>query len=212
MACDEALLEAADRPVLRIFRWQGAWISAGCFTDLEEAMRARPGLPFCRRWTGGGVVVHDGDFTFALIAPRGEALAGMRTGETYRAIHRALAEALRDHGIETGLSATAQSAAVECFAGAVEHDLVIGGTKIAGGAQRRTRRGVLHQGSVQGLQGISRLLGETLARTMGTEVETWAPPSGFEERVEALAAEKYASPEFLRGPRKPKSFTAAAMS
>ena len=38
----------------------------------------------------------------------------------------------------------------ECFAKPVRADVMIDGRKIAGAAQRRTRRGLLQQGSIQG--------------------------------------------------------------
>ena len=38
----------------------------------------------------------------------------------------------------------------ECFANPVRADVMIDGRKIAGAAQRRTRRGLLQQGSIQG--------------------------------------------------------------
>ena len=60
MACDEALVRRAGAPVLRIFRWSASWVSAGYFIAMEEAKAVRPDLPVCRRWTGGGIVVHEG--------------------------------------------------------------------------------------------------------------------------------------------------------
>ena len=211
MACDEALIHAAQLPILRIFRWQGCWVSAGYFADRDKTVRAHPELPFCRRWTGGGVVVHERDFTFALIVPRGEKLSGRPAGESYRQIHLALAKALRTHGIEADLSAAA-TAMGECFAGPVEHDLVLDGTKIAGGAQRRTRKGLLHQGSVQGLPGLGRGFGKTLAHTLSSSVEEWAAPRNFDEQVETLAKDKYACADFLQGPRRANNLAAVATS
>ena len=75
MACDEALLADAEEAVLRVFRWSEPWVSAGYFVPWSEAQATRPDLPVCRRWTGGGVVVHEQDFTFALVAPRSETWA-----------------------------------------------------------------------------------------------------------------------------------------
>ena len=101
MACDEALLAIAEEPVLRIFRWSEPWVSAGYFVPWAEAESARPQLPVCRRWTGGGVVVHDNDLTFALVAPRKEAWARLRPDESYRILHAALVGALREAGVVT---------------------------------------------------------------------------------------------------------------
>lgn len=212
MACDEVLLETAKAPVLRVFRWDGAWVSAGYFANKADAGRTRAELPFCRRWTGGGLVLHDGDFTYSLVVPGGERLATIKPSESYYVIHSTLARALREYGVETSMSEEESRAGGECFAGAVQNDLVAGGAKIAGGAQRRTRRGLLHQGSVQCEPKLGREFGLTLARTLAQSVGSWRPPAGFEGKVESLVRSKYATEEFLQGPRARKSFTEGAMS
>lgn len=212
MACDEALVSLAEAPILRVFRWRSPWVSAGFFTAIDDAARARPDLPVCRRWTGGGIVVHDGDFTFSLILPRGERLAAERPGESYRLIHAALAEALRERGYVAALSDEAAGDSGECFVGAVEHDVVLDGRKVAGGAQRRTRRALLHQGSVQGVAKLSRAFGPVFAGKLAASVGDWRPPTGLEERIATLTGEKYANPAFLRGGRGSMVFTVAATS
>lgn len=210
MACDEALITTTSVAVLRLFLWKGPWVSAGYFTDRGEATKARPDLPFCRRWTGGGVVAHDGDFTYSLIVPRRVSLGAIKPDKSYLLIHSALALALRARGVVAGLFSEKSPAAAECFAGAVQHDLVLGGTKIAGGAQRRTSHGLLHQGSVQCKTGLGRDFGIAFARALAVCVGEWTPPAGFEKSVEKLAMDKYASKEFLLGPRAAKDFTAGA--
>ena len=207
MACDEVLVNLAEAPILRVFRWRSPWVSAGFFTAMEDAARAWPDLPVCRRWTGGGIVVHEGDFTFSLVVPRGARLAAERPGESYRLIHAALAEALRAQGYAAVLSDEAAGDSRECFVGAVEHDVVLDGRKLAGGAQRRTRRALLHQGSVQGAAKLSRAFGPVFAGTLAASVGDWCPPTGLEERVATLTREKYANPAFLRGGRGSKVFT-----
>ena len=196
MACDEALLSAAEIPVLRIFRWAGPWVSAGYFVPWEEACAARPDLPVCRRWTGGGIVIHEGDFTFSLVAPRREEWARQRP-ESYRTLHEALTKALQAVGCAATLVADRQPASAQCFAGPVQHDVLLGARKIAGGAQRRSKAGLLHQGSLQ----LSGLPGDWVAQLAGRLAEQtldWQPVAGFEDQVLALVNEKYAQPGFLR--------------
>ena len=147
---DEWLLETADAPVLRVYRWHGEWATLGYFGDLAQARTALPGVGWVRRWTGGGVVDHRADWTYSVVAPSGEALAAWRGAESYRRIHEALVAALRDAPCGARLSAgDAQTGAAMCFDNPVNHDLVDGGgRKLAGAGQRRTRHGLLHQGSV----------------------------------------------------------------
>ncbi|MGA0175795.1 MAG: lipoyl protein ligase domain-containing protein [Chthoniobacterales bacterium] len=211
MACDEALLETGNAPILRIFRWKGPWVSAGYFADKDHAVRTHPEMPFCRRWTGGGIVVHDGDFTYSLVVPKGETLAALKPRRSYQVIHSALGRALRARCIGTDLAEKSAPAA-ECFAGAVEHDLVNHGKKLAGGAQRRTRHGLLHQGSVQCQPLLDRSFGITLAGELALAVARWRPPADFEKKVRNLLAGKYASPRFLQGPGAAEDFTAPARS
>lgn len=150
MAVDEWLLETAERPVLRVYDWLGDWGSVGYFGSLTAARSLFPGVEWVRRWTGGGTVDHRADWTYTVIAPAGEMLAGLKGAESYRVLHAALAACLMEEGIDARLSTGAEeTGAASCFENPVSHDLVgAGNRKLAGAGQRRTSRGLLHQGSV----------------------------------------------------------------
>lgn len=196
MAVDESLLEQVRQPVLRIYRWEGAWGSLGYFGKLSEATLGLSGVDFVRRWTGGGIVDHRGDWTYSLIVPRDREIARMKGGESYRAIHRILLEVLRAEGGSPDLSAGRRKSGDMCFENPVEHDLMDGkGAKLAGAAQRRGRLGLLHQGSVA-TAGDSRLRGELFAERLA---ESWweADLAVDENRVAALVGSKYGSKEWL---------------
>ncbi len=197
MACDEALLGVAREPVLRVFQWSEPWVSAGYFVPWREAEAARPDLPVCRRWTGGGVVVHENDFTFALVAPRSETWARLRPDESYRVLHMAATEALRASGIDAAVFDGTPVGGAECFAGPVRYDVMCGGRKIAGGAQRRTKRGLLHQGSVQA-PGLGADFAAALAAHLTDDTSFWEPPDDFEKSVSSLLRGKYTHEDFLR--------------
>lgn len=211
MACDEAMLDLADRAVMRVFRWSRPWVSAGYFVPMSIAASIRPDLPVCRRWTGGGIVVHGGDFTFSLAVPAGAAHWGSRPAESYRKIHLAVAAALARQGTKAALTEGGESAADECFAAPVAHDVVCRGRKVAGGAQRRTRRGLLHQGSIQGVA-AGPDFARVLAGCLAAKVEDWSPPAAWEDSARKLAREKYDNPDFLRGHRTAKNFTAGRIA
>lgn len=206
MACDEALLNLSDQPVLRIFQWAAPWVSAGYFTPLALAKRVRPDLPVCRRWTGGGIVIHEGDFTFSLVVPADEPLARMRPAESYRQIHETLAAAMALQGMDAALAPGGGPAGGECFVSPVAHDVVSSGRKVAGGAQRRTRRGLLHQGSIQGIAtGLD--FERTLAGLLSREVRIHEPHSALPDAISRLLREKYDTPDFLQGRQNRKNFT-----
>lgn len=158
MAVDHALLLGAESAVLRIYRWAQPCVSCGYFAAHAEVARVAGGLPWVRRWTGGGVVWHGGDWAYTLVVPRSEALAALPAGESYRWIHGALLGVLGSEeaaGGEGGITLAAPAvplragAASACFENPVSHDLLCGGRKVGGAGQRRTRDGLLHQGSVQ---------------------------------------------------------------
>ena len=160
MAIDEALFLTAAQPVLRFYQWLRPEVTFGFFTPLAEVHASA--LPLTRRWTGGGIVEHGTDLTFSLAIPRSH-LPALPAGESYRLIHQALAAALSATGrlqVRAAPSETVARSAAErglgaspgaCFSKPVAWDVIeeSDGTKIAGGAQRRTRQGLLHQGSVR---------------------------------------------------------------
>lgn len=131
----------------------------------DEAAR----FDLCRRPTGGGVVDHREDWTYALVIPRGHPMEELRAAQSYRAVHEALAEALRAQGVATELKQEASGPEREarsdevagtalprrategiCFEQAEVFDVVHArtGAKIAGAAQKRNKRGLLFQGSI----------------------------------------------------------------
>jgi lipoate-protein ligase A len=190
MAVDEWLLEAAEEPVVRVYRWLAGWGSCGYFVKHEEAERALAGLQWVRRWTGGGIVDHRYDWTYTVVIPRGEALAESRGAESYRVIHGALAKVMSAAGAALAGKAAPAAGGV-CFLKAVEHDVVdAAGRKLAGAGQRRTAEGLLHQGSVAGTGDaeLGRKLAAELARAV-VEVE-FRPPEG---RIRAKVLERYDS-------------------
>ncbi len=189
MAVDEWLAETCTVPVLRSYLWAPGWGSFGYF--VKKADLPAFGLRWVRRWTGGGIVDHRADWTYTLFVPRGHALAEARGAESYRVIHAALAEALGGGGGEAPLlSGPAPPAAGgECFRQPVEYDLVDArGRKLAGAGQRRTARGLLHQGSVAAAAPAPERLATALAERV--EIVTLFPPA---ERLSAKTTERYAN-------------------
>ncbi len=197
MAVDEWLLDVAAAPVLRVYRWLGEWATVGYFGNLALAQDALPGVRWVRRWTGGGVVDHRADWTYTVVARSGEALADRRGAESYRHIHQALVAALAAErsGVRLSLG-DEQTGAALCFENPVSHDLVGGdGRKLAGAGQRRTRRGLLHQGSVAAAcdAAVSQQRAATLATGMARAWQFF----DFEvpdEAIARLVRGRYADP------------------
>jgi lipoate-protein ligase A len=167
MAVDEWLFHTALAPVLRIYRWRGNWGSFGYFGNLAAARAALPELSWVRRWTGGGTVDHRFDWTYSVVAPAGTLITTIDRSESYREVHTALAAALGSSGVVVMLeSGDAPPGGALCFRNPVRYDLVgENGEKIAGAGQRRSRGGLLHQGSVAvaGSEGLAQEFAERLA-------------------------------------------------
>ncbi len=195
MAVDEWLLETLELPVLRVYRWLGEWGSIGYFGSVADARAAFPGLDWVRRWTGGGTVDHRADWTYSVVAPAGGLWAGGRGAESYRLVHAALVEVLAAEGIEARLSeGTEETAAALCFENPVGHDLIdSAGRKLAGAGQRRTRRGLLHQGSVaaacESAVSAARAARLVALLTGNGQPCDFVPP---EDRILRKVAERYA--------------------
>lgn len=153
MALDEALLEAMPRlgqPVLRFYGWTAPAASFGYFQKFSEVEKATMLRPLVRRPTGGGIVPHDADWTYSLACPSSGEWYSLRAEESYRRVHEWIQAAFARLEIQTELAPGCRKAAPgQCFAGYEKSDVLWRGKKIAGAAQRRTKSGLLIQGSVQ---------------------------------------------------------------
>lgn len=193
MAVDEWLLETVTLPVLRIYAWQGEWASIGYFGKITDARIAFSGVEIVRRWTGGGMVDHRADWTYTLVAPQSEGLASCRGAESYQRIHSALAETLIAEGIEARMSAGEdETGATLCFENPVHYDLLgQGNQKLAGAGQRRSRQGLLHQGSVAAKCGdpiIFQKRSENLASRLANKWENFSHHPEPEDLARRVAA------------------------
>jgi lipoate-protein ligase A len=161
MAADFLLLKHAP-PALARFRHYGWRAPAFTFGYSQKIADIRSRLPsgesfdLARRATGGGLVDHRDDWTYALVLPRGHPAEEMRATQSYRLVHEALAAALVEQGVPAGLQAAPESPpeggspAGVCFGRAETFDVChrLTGTKLAGAAQKRAKQGLLLQGSI----------------------------------------------------------------
>lgn len=170
MATDLLLLENAATPGVLWYRhygWSEPAFSFGV-SQSRDMVRATAGEApvLVRRATGGGVVSHLNDWTYMLVAPAGHPLAEDKATASYHAVHAAIADALNALGVPAELvpcprescGAGGETPAVSgparqpgvCFVQPEIYDVVRSddGRKLAGAAQKRTRAGILFQGSV----------------------------------------------------------------
>jgi len=219
MATDFLLLQHYPDPTHARLRCYG-WHRPACTFGFGQRLAwVQENLPvdfageLCRRPTGGGIVDHRHDWTYALVIPRGTPLYDARAIEAYRVVHEALAAALREQGVAVALQAACPPCDDQapgpagpgvCFNRAEIHDLIdpTSGAKLAGAAQKRSRHGLLCQGSLDraALARIGTCDGETLrenfAAQIGAALATPVAPTPWpdlDEAIDALA-ENYADP------------------
>jgi len=198
MAIDEALLEHCACPALRFYGWRGPSLSFGYFGKFADIARETKDREFVRRWTGGGSVLHGQDLTYSLITPASNPASLRGPPLIYAAIHSAIRQALSADGRETELAmAAGPKISDACFANPVRDDLIFRGRKIAGAAQRRTRGGFLHQGSIQ-LPDLSKAFRDRFASALSKKVEHEEISPQVVERAAELAMEKYGTEAWLR--------------
>jgi lipoate-protein ligase A len=198
MAIDEVLLQTTRVSLLRFYRWWEPSISFGYFGSFDEAQQFAGGRALVRRWTGGGIVPHGDDLTYSLMIHASDPAFELSSGEIYRAVHEAIAHSLQLVGIQTSLAHEAAPKITDsCFANPVVADVIEAGRKIAGAAHRKTRSGLLHQGSIQH-DNLGREFRETLATKLSNRINAGEISARVLEAAEKLAAEKYSTAAWLR--------------
>ncbi|MDP0501382.1 MAG: hypothetical protein Q7P63_14910 [Verrucomicrobiota bacterium JB022] len=164
MAYDAILLHDYSHPVqarIRCYGWSEPGATFGYSQRWAEvsAFLADQALPIVRRLTGGGMVPHGADFTYALALPPAHPLYQVRAGELYRQVHEAVAACLlafdcpaelQSCACREGQPHTPARVAGQCFQSAEPFDVVHAETrqKLAGAAMKRHRDGLLVQGSI----------------------------------------------------------------
>lgn len=199
MAVDQAWLEQSAVPVLRVYTWDQPTVTLGYAQSLPKLQAALPGWPVVRRWTGGGVVLHQEDFTYSVIVPSVVPWAETPAVESYRRIHGSLATALSAHGYP-GCRLATQEDVIEapfCFVAPAVHDVIRGTVKVSGAGQRRGKLGLLHQGSVQQVL-IQKDFWPEWAARLAREVQTVHKlPETILTRAKELESKRYSLPQWL---------------
>ncbi|MGD9343607.1 MAG: lipoate--protein ligase family protein [Desulfuromonadales bacterium] len=214
MALDEALLSAvakgASPPVLRFYRWRPATVTLGyaqsVARDIDLEVCQQAGLDVVRRSTGGRAVLHDNEVTYAVIAPSVSGLFGHSVLDSYRVISEVLQKALQQLGLPAKLVAgrprggQQHATKAVCFSAPSQYELVIGGRKVAGSAQKRHGQAFLQHGSIP-LEMDLPLLGKVLkaernAETAGSLdkvgwLNQWAGQPLTVAEVEACIVEEF---------------------
>jgi len=201
MALDDLLLQSAATlgcPVLRFYGWSESAVTFGYFQKYAEIARWTALRPLIRRPTGGGLVPHDGDWTYSLIFPPCASWYSLSAEGSYRRVHEWVRAAFAKMDVSTSLAPCCRKALPgQCFAGHEKFDVLWHDRKIAGAAQRRNRNGLLIQGSIQPppiklvREDWERAMSDIALQEFRTRWDTLILDASFREKAERLAAEIY---------------------
>jgi lipoate-protein ligase A len=163
MAIDEALLASFDPasspPVLRIYGWHppafslGRFQDAGQVLDLEKCRSAR--IPVVRRITGGGLIYHADELTYAIVCAPGQIPPASSIKDSFRVLTSFILRFYEKLGLSPCYAVDHYPVGTRlgertplCFAGRESYDILVAGRKIGGNAQRRLKKAIFQHGSL----------------------------------------------------------------
>lgn len=232
MAVDEALLRGYELqdspPTLRIYGWEPAGISIGFSQDAAEVSMGRGAMPVVRRITGGGAIVHRDELTYSLVCSGGDlGPAVTPVVSSYKAISAFLIRFYKSLGLDAAFACDVfqgeklGAPSTLCFASKEKYDIVVGGRKIGGNAQKRTRENIFQHGSIPitsggklpagsasleellgrrpERKGLAALLIDAFVDTFRIEAEEGRMTASEEALCKELRANKYCSDEWNVG-------------
>lgn len=162
MMLDAALLRdlrEESQPILHLYEWDRDSLTYGYFIDpflyLNREVLDQKGINSARRPTGGGIIFHWTDFAFSILIPASCSYFSLNTLDNYRLVNRWVAQSVHPLAksktfefFTEEFKSTHTYYEKFCMAKPTIYDLMIGGRKVGGAAQRRTKDGYLHQGSI----------------------------------------------------------------
>ncbi len=174
MDWDAQFLESLDPKVclLHFYEWEKPSISFGHFLDPKKFLDLQrieeEGIDLARRPTGGGITFHLWDFAFSLFVGAQNRAFSQVPLENYRRVNRAVLSVVSEFLQKESHLQTEEKSPLDescknfCMAHPTKYDVIVQGKKVAGAAQRKTKRGFLHQGTIFLIPPNSRLLKKIL--------------------------------------------------
>jgi lipoyl(octanoyl) transferase len=163
MAVDEALLEAfaieGTPTTVRFYSWSPPALSLGYAQSIGQEIDLRQctslGIDVVRRPTGGRAVLHDHEVTYSVIMSGDDPRVSSGVLAAYLTISQAMIRGLAYLGINAellplrrGTPLPSEKASPVCFAVPSSYEVVVGGRKIIGSAQRRAHNAIMQHGSI----------------------------------------------------------------
>jgi len=178
MALDVQLLEGlasgiSQQAILHLYEWNHPSATYGYFIKPQSLLclqaAADINLHLARRPTGGGIIFHLTDFAFSILVPEGHCGYSINTMDNYAFVNNIVIGVISQFKaklkpvlLQKDPSAMDASCTQFCMAKPTKYDVVIDNKKVAGGAQRRTKHGFLHQGTISLMQPDNSFLNKVL--------------------------------------------------
>jgi lipoate-protein ligase A len=148
MQIDEQLLQGVDSPLLRFYEFTPEAITYGYFIEPTRWLKDAP-KNGAKRPTGGGLIFHEGDFSFSVALPIDHPFTKKTALERYQSINGAVVRALNKKELELHSEQKEEGVIDElCMANPTAYDLIIDNKKVGGAAQRKNRHAFIHQCSL----------------------------------------------------------------
>ncbi|MCP5469480.1 MAG: hypothetical protein H7A36_03125 [Chlamydiales bacterium] len=151
MELDRALLGDLEHTpviILHLYEWERPSATYGHFIKPEEYLKESD-LDLAQRPTGGGIVFHTTDFAFSVLVPKSHPAFSENTLENYAFVNNKVIEALGGGELLPVEPEPLDEASKSfCMAKPTKYDVMMEGRKVGGAAQRRTKHGYLHQGTI----------------------------------------------------------------
>jgi len=161
MALDEKILERYLEDgigVFRVYRWEAPSFTYGFSQNPQDEIDldkcASDGIQIAKRITGGGVLFHNDEITYSFVCSKEDVGEPESVFVAYRDICKFILRFYESFGLTPGFALQAENfkerCAVHqlCSASHEKYDIVIGGKKIGGNAQKRRRQVIFQHGSI----------------------------------------------------------------
>jgi lipoate-protein ligase A len=137
-------------PTLRIYGWKKPFISLGYNQKIDFLI---PDIPFTKRITGGGAILHHQDLTYSLVCGLEDLNLPYSPKKTYEVLSSFLFRFykklnLKPHFAKEVFKKNSIDNKQFCYLWWEEFDIVIQGKKIGGNAQRRRKDYLFQHGSI----------------------------------------------------------------
>lgn len=159
MACDAFLLDSLSnetKAIVHFYDWKQESATYGHFIEPQDFLSLegvkKMGLQLAKRPTGGGIVFHNCDLAFSVLIPAVHPSFSTNSLSNYLYINEKVKKAIAAFGnfqlLENENKPQDEASKSFCMAKPTKYDLMMGSRKVGGAAQRKTKAGYLHQGTI----------------------------------------------------------------